>query len=107
PAPQPERLRVDREQALRLLERVLAAVVDRFQYGAIAGVAEQLLGLRGPEELQEGLRLGMLAAALREGDRVLDQDRLPRQHIPGVDALLVRVDRFVLVGEQHVALAAG
>src|SRR5262249_56434377 len=63
PAPQPERLRVDGEQALRLLERVLAAVVDRFQYGALAGLAEQHRGLRGPQELHERLRLAMLPAA--------------------------------------------
>src|SRR5215468_6358418 len=76
PAPQAKRLGVDREERLRLLEAVLGAVRDRLHDRPVAGVAEQLLRLRGPEELEERLRLGMLEAALRERDRVLDQDRL-------------------------------
>src|SRR5437763_8955620 len=105
PAAEIKRLGVDREERLRLLEAVLGAVRNRLQNRPVARVAEKLLRLRRPEELQERLRLRMLEAALRERDRVLDQDRLLRQHVLGVHALLVGVDRLVLVGEQDVALA--
>src|SRR3954451_2473501 len=64
PAAQPERLRVDREEALRLRVLVLGAVRDRFQHRPVAGLAEELLGLRRPEELEEGLGLGVLEPRL-------------------------------------------
>src|SRR5689334_19213008 len=79
PAAQAERLGVDREERLRLLEAVLGALRNRLQNRPVARIAEKLLRLRRPEELQERLRLGMLEPTLRECDRVLDQDRLLRQ----------------------------
>src|SRR5947208_4129361 len=106
PAAQSERLRVDREERLRLLEAVLGVARDRLHNRAVARVAEKLLRLRRPEELQERLGLGMLEAALRERDRILDQDRLLRQDVLGVHTLLVGVDRLVLVREKHVSLTA-
>src|SRR5919202_1200920 len=54
PTAQPEVLRVDREQALRLLEPERAAFRDRLQHRPVPRVRVQLLRLRGPEELREG-----------------------------------------------------
>src|SRR5690349_21936270 len=97
PATEPKRLRVDREQRLRLLEPVLAPVGDRSQDRAVARVAEHLLRLRRPEELEKRLRLRMLDPTLRQRDRVLDEDRLLWQHVVRVHAFLVGVNRLVLV----------
>src|SRR5690349_21639949 len=83
PATEPKRLGVDREQRLRLLEPVLAPVVDRFQDRAVARVAEDLLRLRRPQKPEECLRLRVLEAALRQRDRVLRQDGLLGQHVLG------------------------
>src|SRR5437762_987203 len=81
PAAQTESLGIDLEERLRLLEPVLRAPGDRLDDGPVAGVAEELLRLRGPEELQKSLCLRMLQTALRERDGILDQDRLLRQHV--------------------------
>src|SRR5204863_2381853 len=40
-------------------------------------------------------------------DRVLDQDRLVGNHVVDLLTLLLRGDRLVLVGDQHVAVARG
>src|SRR5205823_15064689 len=51
PAAQTESLGIDLEERPRLLEPVLRAPGDRLDDGPVAGVAEELLRLRGPEEL--------------------------------------------------------
>src|SRR5437867_1927301 len=55
PSTQPQSLGVDREQALRLLEAILRAARDRFEHWPVTGIAEELLRLRRPQELQKGL----------------------------------------------------
>src|ERR1700675_842292 len=79
PATQAEGLGVDRKEGLRLLVVVLGAARDGFQHRPVAGVSEELLRLRRPEELQEGFCLRVLEPTLGERDRVLDQDRLLRE----------------------------
>src|SRR5215208_3305439 len=94
---------VDREQAgrLRVLELREHALHDR----PVALLAEDPLGLRRAEEVDEGLCLfGSLG---RHGDGVLDQDRLVGDDVVDVLVLRLRGDRLVLVREQDVALAAG
>src|SRR5947207_15953537 len=60
PATKSERLGVDLEEALRLLEAVLRARRHGLQHRPVAGVCEELLRFRRPEELQESLRLRVL-----------------------------------------------
>src|SRR6478735_4936631 len=50
-------------------------------------------------------RLRMLDPALRQRDWVLDEDRLLGQHVLGVHAFLVGVNRLGLVGQENVAFA--
>ena len=96
---------VDREQARRSLELVLArhAADD----GTVAVVGEDLLRLLGVEEVDEGLCLLRVLRGLRDRDRVLDQDRLARDRVREPLALLLGEDRLVLVGQDGVTLPAG
>ena len=71
----------------------------------VAGLAEDALRLLRADVVEEGG--GLLRRVLRHRDRVLDQDRLVRDDVVEVLALLLGEDRLVLVGEQDVALAAG
>src|SRR4051812_32084141 len=94
---------LDREQRLRYRELVRAR--RALHHGPIALLREDPLGLRRVEELDEVRRLA--AGVLRDRDRVLDQDRLRRDRVVDLLAGLLRRDRLVLVGQHHVALAAG
>src|SRR5215210_6326822 len=96
---------VDLEQLLRVrVGRLVDLVGDD---AAVPLVGEDLLRLRGLEEVQE--RLGLLGrlSLLGHRRRVLDQDRLVGDHVVEVDVGLLCGDRLVLVGDQHVALATG
>src|SRR5215218_10018918 len=95
---------VDLEQLLRL--RVDGLVDLAGDDAAVALVGEDLLRLGRLEEVQERLRLLGRLGLLRDRGRVLDQDRLVWHHIVEVDVGLLGGDRLVLVGDQHVALAA-
>src|SRR4051794_12853685 len=94
---------LDREQALRL--RVLLGIDQARVDRAVALLSEDLLGRLGPEVVHE--LLGVAARVLCDRDRVLDQDRLVRDHVVELLALLLCGDRLVLVGDEHVPLAAG
>src|SRR3954451_6796127 len=94
---------LDREQGLRHRELVRArrALHD----GPVGLLREDPLRLRRVEELHEVRRLA--ARVLRDRNRVLDQDRLRRDRVVDLLPGLLRRDRLVLVGQHHVALAAG
>src|ERR671910_951917 len=94
----------DLEQAGRRRELVgpLRALHDR----AVALADEDLLGLSGVEEVHEALRELGVTGLGRGRDRVLDQQRLVRDDVVELLALLLREDRLVLVAEEHVSLAA-
>src|SRR4051794_15876416 len=94
---------LDVELRLRLLELVRAR--RRLHDRPVALRREDALRLRRVQVLHERLRA--LGRILRDRDRVLDQDRLGRDHVVHVLAGLLRRDRLVLVRDQHVALAAG
>ena len=93
---------VDLEEVGR--SRELRLVRELLQDWAVAVVLVDLLRLLGEEEVAEGLSLRI--RILRDGDRVLDQDRLVGDDVVDVLAGLLRGDRLVLIGEQDVALAA-
>src|SRR3954468_163928 len=95
----------DGEQAAggRELRRVLAQ--DRLVHGPVAPVGELLLGRRGEGVVEERLGLRGVLGLRDDRDRVLDQDRLVRDHVVDLLALLLRRDRLVLVGDEHVAVA--
>src|SRR3954454_10499842 len=96
---------VDREQLRR--DGELRLVLQRGENGAVALGDEDLLGRRRPQVVAEGLgRARVLRVAGHRG-RVLDQDRLLRDEVVDVLALLLGGDGLVLVRERHVALAAG
>ena len=84
------------------LVRARDALDDR----AVALGDEDLLGLGRVEEVVEGLGRLRGGRLLGHRQRVLDEDRLRRDDVLDVLAGLLRGDRLVLVGEQHVALAA-
>ena len=77
-----------------------------FMHRAVAVVGEHLLRARRAQEAQEAVRRGLLRARLRDGDRVLDQDRRLRDDPLHVQALRAGEVRLVLVREEDVALAA-
>ena len=91
---------------LRGRELRLVLVEDRLVDRAVAPVGELLLGGGRERVVQE--RLGLLGVlGLRDhGDRVLDQDRLVRDDVVDLLALLLGRDRLVLVGDEDVAVAA-
>src|SRR4051794_15365971 len=93
----------DREEALRRRELGLVGVEDLLVDRPVAPVGERLLGLRREREAQERLGLRRVAGLREDGDRVLDQDRLVRDDVVDLLALLLRRDRLVLVGDQDVA----
>src|SRR5918999_4463088 len=72
----------------------------------IALAGEDLLGLLRVEEVDERLGLLGLLGLVDHGYRVLDEDRLVRDHVIHLLALLLREDRLVLVAEQDVAFPA-
>ena len=86
-------------------ELVLVLGQHRLVHRPVAAVGPELLGLRSPQELEEVLGLGRGIG--RGRGRRLDQDRVVRDHVVDVLAGLLGLDRFALVREQHVALAAG
>src|SRR4051812_29145589 len=94
---------VDGEQRLgrRELRRVLLG--HRLDDRAVAVLGEDRLRLRGPQEVEELLRLGLGLG--RDRHRVLDQDRLVGRDVVDLLALLLGGDRLVLVAQQDVALA--
>src|SRR5918997_787958 len=95
---------VDLEERLRVRVRALVHQLGRDRAVALGGV--DLLGLLRLEEVQEGLGLLGRLGLLGDRGRVLDEDRLVRDHVVELHAGLLRGDRLVLVGDQHVALAA-
>src|SRR3954469_17302425 len=97
----------DGEQALRRRELGLVGVEDLLVDGPVAPVGELLLGRRRQREVEERLRLRRMARLRDDRDRVLDQDRLVGDDVVHLLALLLRRDRLVLVGDQHVAGARG
>src|SRR5215212_1717243 len=96
---------VDLEEVLGVGVRLLVDEARRDAPVALRG--EDLLRLVGLEEIQERLRLVGGLGLGRDRGRVLDQDRLVRDHVVELDARLLRRDGLVLVGDQDVALAAG
>src|SRR3954467_7523517 len=93
---------VDREQLRR--DRELRLVLQRGKHGAVALGDEDLLGRRRPQVVAERLgRARVLRVAGHRG-RVLDEDRLRRDDVADVLALLLGGDGLVLVRERHVAL---
>src|SRR4051794_16445088 len=97
----------DREEALRRRELRRVLVEDGPVDRPVAPVGERLLGRRRQREVQERLRLLRVAGLRDDGDRVLDADRLVRDHVVDLLALLLRGDRLVLVGDEDVAGAGG
>src|SRR5262245_2181917 len=95
---------VDREQPRRDRELVRVLVEHGLDHRSISRVRERLLSRVAEEVVDERLRRA--ARVLGDRDRVLDQDRAGGRHVLEVDALLIRLDRLVLVADQHVALAA-
>src|SRR3954447_13048226 len=93
----------DREEALRRRELGLVGVEDLLVDRPVAPVGERLLGLRREREAQERLGLRRVAGLREDGDRVLDEDRLVGDDVVDLLSLLLRRDRLVLVGDQHVA----
>src|SRR5215211_8955127 len=95
---------VDLEQLGRCREVAFAG--GPLDHGPVALAQEHLLGLLRVEEVHERLRSVEVVALVHDRGRVLDQDRLVRNHVVELLALLLRQDRLVLVAEQDVALAA-
>src|SRR3954468_2270508 len=95
----------DRELLLRRREPLL--VDEALVHRPVALLGEELLRRRRPQVVEERLRLLRALRVGGHGDRVLDQDRLVRDHVVELLSLLLRGDRLVLVGDQDVALAAG
>src|SRR4051812_42825165 len=95
----------DGEQAAGGRELGLVLVEHRLVDRAVAPVGELLLG-GGRERVVEE-RLGLLGVlGLRDdGDRVLDQDRLVRDDVVDLLALLLGRDGLVLVGDEDVPVA--
>src|SRR5688572_25529832 len=93
---------VDLEQLLRRGEVLL--VVQLLQDRAVALRLVDALRFLGEEEVAERLRLRIGTRA--DGHRILDQDGLIRDDVLDVLAGLLGCDRLVLVGDEHVALAA-
>src|SRR4051794_23028862 len=95
---------VDREQPRRgrELRLVHQCGVDR----PVALRGEDLLARVRLEVLHERVGLGLVLRLRGDRDRVLDQDRLRRDHVVHVETLVLRGDRLVLVGDEHVALPA-
>src|SRR3954468_21897758 len=93
----------DREEALRRRELGLVGVEDLLVDRPVAPVGERLLGLRREREAEERLGLRRVAGLREDGDRVLDEDRLVGDDVVDLLSLLLRRDRLVLVGDQHVA----
>src|SRR5918997_214426 len=93
---------VDLEERLRVRVRALVHQLGRDRAVALGGV--DLLGLLRLEEVQEGLGLLGRLGLLGDRGRVLDEDRLVRNHVVELHAGLLRGDRLVLVGDQQVAL---
>ena len=80
--------------------------VDQFRVDrAVAVLSPQFLAGVRPDVVEELLR--RLRGVFGDGDRGLDQDRAGRDHVVDVLALVLGLDRLVLVAEQHVALALG
>src|SRR3954452_7042831 len=98
PAAEPEL--ADGEQALRLHEAG-PDLDDR----PVAVLRPDRLRLRRPQEREERARRRLRGAALRQRDRVLDQDRLPRNDVRRGQAVGLREQRLVLVVDQDVAAA--
>src|SRR4051794_33581858 len=73
---------------------------------AVTVVREDLLRSVAVQEVDERLRSGRVLRVLRDGNRVLDQDRVLRHRVVERLVVLLREDRVVLVREQRVALAA-
>src|SRR5215208_2920356 len=92
-------------EELRRRREALAGL-GALHYRAVALVREDLLRLRGVEEVNEGLGFLGLLGLVVDRDRVLDQDGLVGDDVVHVLALLLGQDRLVLVADQHVALAA-
>src|SRR5437870_4528550 len=93
---------LDREQTARLRELVRPA--DPAHDGPVALLREDRLRGRGVQVVHERLRRAR--GVLRHRDRVLDEDRLLRDHVLEPHLLLLCGDRLVLVRDEHVALAA-
>src|SRR5829696_1324003 len=91
---------VDREELLRGREGLL--VDELLLDGAVAVVGEDPLRLVGSQPGDERPRLLLVLGLGGDRDRVLDQDRLVRDHVVEVDVLLLAGDRLVLVGEHDV-----
>src|SRR5581483_8226066 len=73
--------------------------------GPPAGLTEQPLRDRPLREADELVRLLLVLAVLEDGDRQLDQHRLPRDHVLDVGTGRARGQRLALVREQDVAPA--
>src|SRR3954447_25949772 len=96
---------VDRHELLGRRELGGVGLQDRLVDRPVAPLGELLLAGLAQRVLQE--RLGLRAGRLRHGDRVVDLERVVGQHVVDVLALLLRGKRLVLIGDEHVALAAG
>src|SRR3954452_24973956 len=97
----------DGEQAARRREAALVLGQHGGEHGPVAPLGEDLLRGLGHRVVHEGLGLLGRLGLRRDGDRVLDQDRLVGDRVVDVLALLLGRDRLVLVGEQDVAGAGG
>ena len=73
----------------------------------VALLAEDALRLGRAQEVDEGLGLLRIGRLGDDGDGVLDEDRLIRDDVLELFALLLGGDGLVLIGDQHVAFAAG
>src|SRR3954464_12539746 len=93
----------DREQALRRRELRLVLGEDALVDRPVAPVGEDLLRRRRQRVLHERLRLLQVPRLRADGDRVLDRDRLVRDHVVDLLALLLGGDRLVLVRDEDVA----
>src|SRR5204862_1297755 len=91
---------VDGEQGLGVREPRGELRRHRLHDRAVTVLGEHGLRRRRPEVVEELLRLGLGLG--RDRDGVLDQDRLVGRDVVDLLALLLRGDRLVLVGEQHV-----
>src|SRR6201999_2934190 len=79
--------------------------VDQFRVDRpVAVFGPQFLTFVRPEEFQEVFGLG-LRSFFGDRDRRFDLDRVRRDDVFDFFAFFFRLDRFVLVGEEHVALA--
>src|SRR5262249_5243035 len=72
---------VDRELAWADRELLPVLLEHARDNRAVPPVGPHLLGGRRAEEAQELVRLVLRLTRLRDGDRVLDQDRLLRDHV--------------------------